>query len=348
MATSCSGASAADDRWAGAGLSARPGRISPHAALVMTRAGLVAFFSLCLLACEGKGPVLKGDYPTVRLTDRTYVIHGRNEPPSVENQGFTNNPGFVLTGKGVVVIDPGPSRQVGEMLLARIAALTADPVIAVFNTHVHGDHWLGNQAIKAAYPRAVIYAHPNMKAKAAAAGPRWVERLNRLTGGAITGTKPVVPDTYLEHDEVLKLGDRHFRSYHHDPAHTDGDLMIEVVEERVLFLGDVLVSGRLACMDDGDFPGNAEAIDLALAGGARLFVPGHGPAGGREQLLAYQHYLRTVQATVQRYYEQGLADFEMVPMVARALPAFQGWKDFSTGLGRHVSRAYRRIEAASF
>ncbi len=314
----------------------------------MTRAGLVALFTLCLVACDGKAPELKGDYPTVRLTERAYVIHGRNELPSIQNQGFTNNPGFVLTGKGVVVIDPGPSVRVGEMLLARIAALTADPVIAVFNTHVHGDHWLANQAIKAAYPRAVIYAHPNMRAKAAAAGSQWVDLLNRLTDGALQGTEPVVPDTYLEHGEVLKLGDRHFRSYHHNPAHTDGDLMIEVVEEQVMFLGDVLVTGRLACMDDGDFQGNAEAIDLALTSGARHFVPGHGPAGGRELLALYQRYLRTVHGTVQRYYEQGLADFEMMPKVASALLAFQGWKDFTTQLGRHVSRAYLQIEAASF
>lgn len=314
----------------------------------MKRAPLLALTAVSLVACDARAPALNGDYPTVRLTERAYVIHGRNEPPSVENQGFTNNPGFVRTSKGVVVIDPGSSVRVGEMLLARIAALTADPVIAVFNTHVHGDHWLANQAIKAAYPRAVIYAHPNMRAKAAAAAAHWVTRLNRLTHGALRGTEPVLPDTYLEHGEVLKLGDRHFRSYHHNPAHTDGDLMIEVVEEQVMFLGDVVANGRMACMDDGDLRGNAEAIDLALTSRARHFVPGHGPTGARELLVRYQRYLQIVHATVQRYYEQGLADFEMVPKVAEALAEYQGWRDFEAQLGRHVGLAFLQIQAASF
>lgn len=301
-----------------------------------------------LAACDGRAPARKGDYHTVRLTDRTYVIHGSNEPPNAQNQGFTNNPGFVLTGKGVVVIDPGSSVRIGEMLLARIAALTADPVVAVFNTHVHGDHWLGNQAIKAAYPRAVIYAHSNMKAKAPAAGSQWIGQLNRLTQGAITETLPVLPDTYMEHGEVLRLGDRHFRSYHHSPAHADGDLMIEVVEEQVLFRGDVVVSGRVVYLDDGDLQGNIEAIDLALTSHARHFVPGHGPVGGREPLVLYRRYRRTLHAAVQRYYGQGLADFERLPKVAALRVECRGWKAFTAQLGRHVGLAYSAVEAASF
>jgi len=59
----------------------------------------------------------------------------------------------VLTAKGVVVVDPGSSVQVGEMLLKKIATVTKDPVIAVFNTHIHGDHWLGNDRHRRAHRR---------------------------------------------------------------------------------------------------------------------------------------------------------------------------------------------------
>jgi ribonuclease BN (tRNA processing enzyme) len=47
--------------------------------------------------------------------------------------------------------------------------ITNKPIVAVFNTHVHGDHWLGNQAIVERYPAVKIYAHPNM-----------IEQANRL------------------------------------------------------------------------------------------------------------------------------------------------------------------------
>lgn len=296
----------------------------------------------------GKAPGIERDYDLTRLTERVFVIQGPNEIPDKRNQGFMNNPGFVVTSRGVVVIDPGSSVQVGAMLLAKIANITHAPVIAVFNTHIHGDHWLGNHAIKERFPRAVIYAHANMRAQAPGAGESWIALMNELTDGAIRGTRAVTPDMALDDGEILKLGDVRFRIYHPGKAHTDGDLMIEVIEEQVMFLGDIVVAGRVVRMDDGDYQGNVAAIDVALASPARHFVPGHGPANGREQLVSYQRYLRTLYATVQRHYEQGLSEFEMKPKVAEALAAYQGWKDFGAQLGRHVSRAYLQVEATSF
>ena len=38
----------------------------------------------------------------------------------------------------------------------------------MFNTHVHGDHWLGNDAIRKDYPKAKIYAHPKARSAIAA------------------------------------------------------------------------------------------------------------------------------------------------------------------------------------
>ena len=49
------------------------------------------------------------DYPADRIAAHTYVIHGPREIASVANQGFMNNPAFVITGEGVVLIDPGSS-----------------------------------------------------------------------------------------------------------------------------------------------------------------------------------------------------------------------------------------------
>jgi len=46
----------------------------------------------------------------------------------------------VITDHGVVIIDTGGSFQVGEMIVKKIKALTDKPVVAVFNTHIHGDH----------------------------------------------------------------------------------------------------------------------------------------------------------------------------------------------------------------
>ncbi|MEW8078440.1 MAG: hypothetical protein AB2822_10155 [Candidatus Thiodiazotropha endolucinida] len=67
------------------------------------------------------------DYPVEQIAQHTYVIHGPLGYPSVENQGFINNPGFVVTQNGVVLIDPGSSVQAGRMVLRQIKSITDKP-----------------------------------------------------------------------------------------------------------------------------------------------------------------------------------------------------------------------------
>ncbi len=303
---------------------------------------------LLLAACSRSAPPIQTDYPVSRISERVYVIHGPNEMPNRENQTFMNNPGFVLTHQGVVVIDPGSSLRVGELVLKKIAGVTNDPVVAVFNTHIHGDHWLGNDAVRRAFPKAVIYAHPKMKDKAPGEGLNWINLMNQLSEGGAKGTEVVVPNLGIDHDETLALGGVHFRIHHNGKAHTDGDIMVEVVEEQVMFLGDNAIVGRVGRMDDGDFKGNVAALELALKAGTRHFVPGHGPSNGRAVAEGYRDYLRALYGSVKKYYGQGLSDFDMKPKVAADLSKFQAWKDFEDQLGRHVSLAYLQAEAEAF
>ena len=259
-----------------------------------------------------------------------------------------NNPGFVLTRKGVVVIDPGSSVQIGRFVLDRLKTITRDPVIAVFNTHIHGDHWLGNHAIHDAYPNAVIYAHPNMIAKAQGEGANWIRSLDQLTEGATRGTQAVLPNMGLDNADNLRIGNLHFRIYHNGLAHTDNDIMIEVVEEKVMFLADNVTALRMPRMDDGSFAGNLAAVDLALASAATHFVPAHGKSGGREVPESYKGLLTTLTASVKKYQEQGLQDYEMKDKVVADLAAYKQWALFEHNIGKLVSLAYLQAESEGF
>jgi glyoxylase-like metal-dependent hydrolase (beta-lactamase superfamily II) len=303
---------------------------------------------LILSACDRKAPAIQADFPLTRLTDRVYVIHGPNEAPNVSNQGFMNNPAFVLTSKGVVVIDPGSSVQVGDMLLAKIATVTKDPVIAVFNTHIHGDHWLGNDAIHRKYPKAVIYAHPNMIEKSVAEGEHWLNNMLELTDGGTKGTKAVIPNLGIDNDETLILGAMHFRILHTGPAHTDGDIMIEVVEEKVLFMGDNAVVERAGRMDDGNFLGNIVACEAALKTDAKHFVPGHGKSNGREVVTAYRDWLKALYGAVKKYYAKGMSDFDMKDKVVADLKPYRKWAMFDSEIGKLISLAWLQVEQESF
>jgi glyoxylase-like metal-dependent hydrolase (beta-lactamase superfamily II) len=316
----------------------------------MIRLNLVLLAALLVLtACSDSSAPRNKDFALTKISERVYVLPGPLDPPNKQNRGFANNPGFVITGKGVVVIDPGSSMQIGQMLLDKIRTITQAPVIAVFNTHIHGDHWLANCAIRAAYPRAVIYAHPAMISKTAAGeGEAWLSLLNRLTNGALKETRIVAPDLAVNDGDTLKLGDVHFRIYHNGKAHTDADIMIEAVEEKVMFLGDNLSFGRTPRLDDGDFRGNIAALDMALKSDAQYFIAGHGKSGGHEIPRAFSAYLTALYDAVKTYHAQGLSDFAMKPKVALELAAYKDWVGFDEGLGKLISLAYLQVEADSF
>jgi len=315
-------------------------------ARVRSAAGVLMLMA-ALAGCSGhQAPAIKRDFPLVKVAASVFIILGPNEEPSRANQGFVNNPGFVVAPRGVVVVDPGSSVQVGEMLLRKIGAVTNKPVIAVFDTYVHGDHWLANQAIRAAYPHAVIYADPRMMAKAAAEGKVWIERLNKATDGAVKGTRVIVPDMGVDDGDTLALGGMHFRILHVPVAHTDTDIMIEVREARTIFLGDDVLAQRAAELDDGDFRGSLAAIDAALASDAVYFIPGHGAPGGREIALTYRRYLAALYDSVSRCKRRGMSEAAMRPVVYKALASYHAWATFDEGLDGLIQRADRQIADA--
>jgi glyoxylase-like metal-dependent hydrolase (beta-lactamase superfamily II) len=279
-----------------------------------------------------------------------YVIHGPLQLPDEYNRGFRNNIVLVVTSAGVVVFDPGGSAWAGKQVAAAAKAVSAAPIVAIFNSHAHGDHWLGNEGIRGLYPGVEIYAHPAMKARVEGSdGIRWLEQIERLTKGRAGGRVVVGPTrTVVDGSEVV-VGDTTFRIHHTGPAHTDNDIMVEIVEKRVVFTGDVVRNGLLGLMEaDSSFSGNVAAIDALLAMDVEHYIPGHGPIGGDEALVAYRTYMDTLLNKVRELYTEGLTDYEMKPALSEALSPFRKWAGFSMRLGAHINRAYLEVEIEDF
>jgi glyoxylase-like metal-dependent hydrolase (beta-lactamase superfamily II) len=292
---------------------------------------------------------IRGDWVPEEVAPGVYVIHGPKELPTPENQGFMNNPAFIVSDEGVVVVDPGSSVQVGEMLLERIEKVTDRPVLAVFNSHIHGDHWLGNQAIRARYPDVPIYGHERVGPKViAGAGTQWVELMLRLTEKATAGTEVVSADHPVKDGDEISIGGLTYAVMNNDKAHTDTDIMVLVKERGVMFLGDNAGHERILRLEGGSFAGNIEALDNALGTGAAVFVPGHGPTGGPEVAERYRDYLTAVYETAQYGVDEGMADFELRPLLMPKLEPWQQWAGFDIELGRHINGAYLEAEAALF
>ncbi len=288
------------------------------------------------------------NHSATRITEGVFVIHGPLDLPNKTNKGFMNNPGFVITNKGVVVIDPGSSRGTGEMVLREIKKLSGQPVVAVFNSHEHGDHWLGNEAIKLAYPNVIIYGHKNMKQAAESDGDSWVKIFKNATEGTITPTKAVPPNKSVKQNEIIKVGEISFRILNYGQAHTNGDIMVEVVEKKVLFVGDNALYKRMPRLNDASFKGNINSLNKILALDIKYYVPGHGITGGKEVIIPFRDYLSLMRKSIVRLYEDNLLDYEMKTKMSPDFSAWRDWVDFPEEFGRHISVAYLEVEKEAF
>lgn len=310
----------------------------------------ILIISLCLLSLpvqSGERDIRK-DYPLTKLTDKVFVIYGPNEEVSKENQGFRNNPVIVTTSKGVVVVDPGSSLYTGEMVVNKVKKLTDKPVVAVFNTHVHGDHWLGNHGIRKHYPDASIYAHPKTKQRIESGdGDMWVRAIDQRTDGAIKGTEVVAPDKTVTDGEEIIFGDITFRIYESSKSHSDSDIMLEIVEEKVFLFGDNLRDNNMSQFM-ASFAGNLVALDRGEKLNAKVYVPGHGKSGDKSIIDQYRKFIVALKSEVKKHYEEGLSDFEMKPKVIKALAKYQGWSGLEENIGRLISLAYLEVENESF
>ena len=310
---------------------------------------LIAIFFLMIFSLASVSATEISGYPLKKIANNTYVVHGPLEYPNKKNKGFMNNPGFVVTKTGVVVIDPGSSVQVGRMLLKKIKTVTNKTVTHVLNTHIHGDHWLGNQAFADENPKVTIMAHPDMikRAKAGAAA-QWVSLMFKSTDGATNGTRAVIPNKSIKDKQSINIGGFQFRIYAPEKAHSFTDIMIEVVEESVVFLGDNVLYERLPRMDDATFKGNIKACEVAINIGAKTYVPGHGISGGDEIVKPFMNYLKIILSEVGKHYEAGMTDFEMKPKIFLKLENSFKWSGFNDEMGKHISLAVLEYERDSF
>jgi glyoxylase-like metal-dependent hydrolase (beta-lactamase superfamily II) len=180
-------------------------------------------------------------------------------------------------------------------------------------------------------------------------GAFWLDQINSVTGGTAGGVSVVPPDMTVNDGDVIRIGDTRFRIYHTGAAHTDSDIMIEVIGEDALFTGDVVRNGLLGIMEsDASFSGNIAAIDSIVEKHFRYYIPGHGQVGNVEMVLNYRRYLDRLLSTVRKLYQDQMADYEMKPAVIDAVSAYSSWAGFDIRIGPHISRAFLEVEAQEF
>jgi len=213
-----------------------------------------------------------------------------------------NNSGVLLEPDRVTLIDTVATVRRAWRLQEALARLTAARPHLLVSTHFHGDHTFGNSVL--AGPAAVVVAHERARTDIIEAGLGLTGLWPDVEWGDIR-LRP--PDLTYRDTLTLHLGDRRVELLHVGPAHTTGDTVVWLPEERVLFAGDVLTSGCTPFVLMGSVSGSLRAIERLRSLRPRVVVGGHGPVCGPEVLDETAGYLRWLTGTAEDAVKSGLS-----------------------------------------
>jgi cyclase len=201
-----------------------------------------------------------------------------------------NNAGLVTGGGTTILVDTAATEARARRLREHVLKVSPHGADLLVNTHHHGDHIFGNAQFA---PGATVVAHDQARTEMIEAGLG----LRQLWPEVDWGETPLVLPSLTFRDTVtLHAGGLRVQLIHVGPAHTTNDVVAWLPEQRVLFAGDVLMSGTTPFCLMGSIEGSIRAVERLRALGARTIVPGHGAVSGPEILGATERYLRWVQA----------------------------------------------------
>ncbi|WP_184540760.1 MBL fold metallo-hydrolase [Streptosporangium becharense] len=215
-----------------------------------------------------------------------------------------NNAGFVVGEREVLLVDTAATEGRARALRDAVAAVTPLPVGTVVNTHSHGDHTFGNHLFT---PRATVIAHELARTE-------MVERglaLREMWPGVEWGDIRVEPPAVTFRDALtVHLGDRRVEVFHVGPAHTTNDVVVWLPAERVLFAGDLVLSGCTPFVLMGSVQGLSAAVARLRALEPEVVVCGHGSLRGPDVFDETQAYLTWLSEVARTGLAAGLPPLE--------------------------------------
>ena len=253
---------------------------------------------------------------------------------------------MVLVGEfDTLVVDSHVTPAAARSLIDSLPVITENPVRYLVNSHYHFDHAHGNQAfprnveiIGHSFTRSKLsgelgnvleeatfksfsdgvpttVANLERQASAESDPARRAQiqeraRVQRDYMNAIDEIRPTPPNITLEDKmtlfQVVSRGSREIQLLHLGRAHTGGDVVIYLPQERIVFTGDMMLPG-LAYMGDAhvdEWPATLEALKSL---DFEWVLPGHGqPFNDRNVISNFQAYLQDLWPKVARLKSQGL------------------------------------------
>jgi len=261
--------------------------------------------------------------------------------------GYSNS-GLVARGSGLVVDtfwDLPHTRQMIDLY----ARVLSSPARRVVNTHHNGDHCWGNQL----FEDAEIIGHRLCAAAMAKENPAGMQALRGMTNSDdpalagfarrlaewdFSGITLTPPTTLVDERLDLDVDGLPVELHYVGPAHTQGDVIVYLPEQRIVFTGDVLFRLCTPIGWEGTFANWKAALDAIVALAPDVVVPGHGPLCGVEGPQEMRAYLDYVERESKAAFADGLTELEAAKRID--LGPYADWTE-PERLVFNVARAYR-------
>ncbi|MDA0328010.1 MAG: MBL fold metallo-hydrolase [Gemmatimonadetes bacterium] len=263
------------------------------------------------------------DFP--RIQELAPGVYSYEQLRSAGEEKFTTVSLFVVTGEGVIVADGQGSVEETARMIERIGGITDEPIRTVVVASDHGDHTAGNSAFSA---DVAFLAHPTS-----------ARALESMAG--VPKATELVPDR-----KVIQMGDKEVHVLFLGRAHTGGDLVVYLPQEKVMFMSEAYLHRVFPAMRSA-FPSEwVQMIETAQAMDVDVFVPGHGfvdhPSILAEELEVYQGAIRVVILEARRLYEDGFGLEEAQQMAL--FGDLDSWSLRSSQGDRAIQQVYAEID----
>lgn len=279
--------------------------------------------------------------PTVDPSGITEVAPGVHVIPD-RRVDLVPNVGIVVGEDAVLVVDTAMGSRNAQLVLDAARELADGRRLLLTITHFHPEHGYGAHVFR---PEATIVVNEAQADELRQKGHGYLELFRTFgphVATALEGVEIVEPHVAYRGDgATIDLGGRRVELRTWGLAHTRGDQVVFLPEERILFAGDLLEDRFFAIFpyfppDDVDVDGSRwiDACDRMSELDPAIVVPGHGDVGDRSIIAAQREYIALLRAETERLAGEGKGaeeiSAELTPSLERRYPDWDNpqWIDF--------------------